>query len=1297
MIPTPMRPGDLIGERFLVEHLAGVGGMGEVYRALDQSSGAAVAIKVLRELNLESSERLAQEARVLGTLSHPHIVKYVAAGVTSSGSPFLAMEWLDGESLTTRLARTGLRLDESVELASHVAEALAVAHAQGIVHRDIKPSNLFLEHGEISQIKVLDFGVAREHGAGRRLTLTGSIVGTPGYMAPEQARANKRVVDARADVFSLGAVLFECLTGRPAFEGEHAIAVLASLLLSDAPRVRSIRPDVPETLDHLVARMLAKDPDERPHDGAAVAAELSAIGPLEGGSTPTHSARAEVLTDSERKLLSIVAALPPSHGKSADAILSRERIATIQDEIAPLGARVEELEGGALLIGLVGRGNAADQAAHAARCALRLRALAPETRIVLVTARDEDAGRLALGSISRRAAELLELNEEPGAVRIDASTQALLDVRFDVSVGPSGVFLRGEREVGSGTRTLLGKPSPYLGRERELRSVRDFLEEGIDEGKPRVALVIGAPGMGKSRLRHELVEQLRRGAIEPAIAIGRGDPIGAGSAFSILGSAIRAIAGIGVNEPLTSREAKLDALISAHLSGDDLSRVRAFIGEMIGVHTNEDRPDIHAARQNATLMAESIRDAWLDFVDAHTRNVPIVCVLEDLNWGDRASIKLIDAVLAAPGERRFVVLALARPEVHELFPKLWADRELLEVRLGELGRKPAERLVRHFVGDSATETEIQDIVDRGAGNAFYLEELIRAVAEGRRGVLPDTVLGMVEARLVALEPEARRVLRAASIFGQTFWWGGVAALIGDAALPTGRVGLLDRLVERELIVRRRESRFAREEEYSFRHALVREGSYAMLTDRDRVRGHALAAEWLISVGEPDATILGDHFERAGESARAAECFVRAAELALAAGDFTAALGFTDRAQATGASTEGDLAAELLAIRADAWHWSHDAVHSYEAAREAISIARAGSKSYGRAIGAAISCALLLRRRDALDVLLPELYRAEPDEDAIPVLSFAFSSAIIALLVTGQRDAAERFLQRMQEVVMPSLGRDASVAGRFDYARGHWHRVAERDPAAALGLDREAAAHFSVSGDRRFLPLLWAYIGLDLILLGAHTEAEQELGRAMRAATVGSFPAVLAGTHRTALLVERGAFAEAIALGQTISEQAAAQGDIILVTNVQYFVLQAYLRSGDFSAARALLARLETTIVDVPGSAIWVPTTRAEIELREGNCERAVELTATAVAASARFGMKHYLAEVALWVTRAETLNAVGQREQARETLSRIRDDLLERAARIRDAAYARSFVENVFIHARVMALWSEWTSEHVGA
>ncbi|MRG95686.1 serine/threonine-protein kinase [Polyangium spumosum] len=1285
-----MRPGDIIGERFRLERLAGVGGMGEVYRAADLKTGDPVAVKLLRESERASEERLAQEARVLETLTHPHIVRYEGHGTAPSGAPWLAMEWLEGESLAARLGRKGLRLEECIHLAARVADALATAHARGVVHRDIKPSNLFLERGEIERVKVLDFGVARDRRRGR-MTLTGTIVGTPGYMAPEQARADKAGVDARADVFSLGAVLFECLTGQPAFEGEHTFAILASLLLAEAPRVRDLRPDVPEALDDLVARMLSKDVGGRPADAGAVARALAALGPVEGNATEAQPTSAEVITDSERQLLSIVAALPPSRPDGEELptrFLSRERIAAIEQEIAPLGARVEEIEGGALLIGLVGRGNPTDQAARAARAALRLRALAPEARIVLVTGREETSQGFALGSISKRAAALLDLGEEAGAVRIDASTQALLDVRFDVSAGADGIFLRGEREIGSGTRTLLGKPSPYLGRERELRSVRDFLEEGLDEGKPRVAVVLGMPGMGKSRLRHELVEQLRRGAVEPAVAIGRGDPIGAGSAFSILGSALRTMAQIGIGEPLASRRHKLEALVATYVTGDDHARVTTFLGEMIGAPAEGERPDLRAARQNAALMADRIREAWLDFVEALVVVRPLVVALEDLHWGDRASIKLVDAALALQGDRRFAVLALARPELHDLFPKIWAEREMLEVRLGELGRRAAERLVRHFLGEITSEEEIQRLVDRAAGNAFYLEELIRAVAEGRGSDLPETVLGMVEARLLSLEPEARRVLRAASVFGQSFWWGGVAALIGEASLPNGRVGLLDRLCEREFIVRRRESRFLGEEEYAFRHALVREGSYAMLTERDRRRGHTLAAEWLLASGETDPTILADHFESSGDKERSAEFFAAAAELALSAGDFSAAVSFTDRG--IDASGREDVVAQLRAIRAEAWNWTSSSARAYEAAMEALACARPGSKEHGRALGAAVGSALLLRKREALASLMAELYRIEPVEDAIPALSFAYSSAVISQLVMGERAMAERFLARMEQVVGPFLARDPSVAGRFGYARGYWHRYAEGDPFAALGVEREAIANFTVSGDRRFLPLLRAHVGLDLVLLGAYEEAEREFDLALAVATEGSVAALLAGCFRAALLVERGALEEAITLGTSIAEQAAADSDGVISVSVQYFVLEAHLRRGDLDAAARLLAAVAPLVELLPLGRIWALAGRAVLELAEGRPESAVSLSNLALAQTAEVGMRHTSAHARIVLTRAEALRAAGRAEEARAAIDEARRDLLARAARIADPAYARSFVEAVPMHTRILDLWRAW-------
>src|SRR5690349_19464855 len=221
-----MLPGDVVDNRFELDRIAGAGAMGTVYRAKDRATGEAVAVKVLHS---GPTERFIREVRVLAALRHPGIVRYIADGQTAAGELWLAMEWLDGENLAERLARAGLTAQESVELARRVAEALGAAHERHVVHRDVKPSNLFLPGGELDRVKVLDFGVARITD-GVTSTRTGVIVGTPAYMAPEQVRGDKEIT-ARADVFAVGSVLFECLTGRPPFAGETLMAVLAKIAM----------------------------------------------------------------------------------------------------------------------------------------------------------------------------------------------------------------------------------------------------------------------------------------------------------------------------------------------------------------------------------------------------------------------------------------------------------------------------------------------------------------------------------------------------------------------------------------------------------------------------------------------------------------------------------------------------------------------------------------------------------------------------------------------------------------------------------------------------------------------------------------------------------------------------------------------------------------------------------------------------------------------------------------------------------------------------------------------------------
>jgi serine/threonine protein kinase len=237
MAALRLAPGSLLGDRFVLEQLAGSGGMGEVYRARDVRTQETVAVKVLHRSDPAHATRFLREARVLAQLKHPSIVRYVAHG--DSPSLYLVMEWLEGEDLGHRLSRQPLDVKETVLVARRVADALGAAHAHGVVHRDIKPSNIFLLQRRIEQVRLLDFGIAFLAQGTRAVTVSGQVLGTLGYMAPEQASEGRKVT-AAADVFSLGCLVFECLTGRAAFPGERLMEVLAKILFAETPRVSDL-------------------------------------------------------------------------------------------------------------------------------------------------------------------------------------------------------------------------------------------------------------------------------------------------------------------------------------------------------------------------------------------------------------------------------------------------------------------------------------------------------------------------------------------------------------------------------------------------------------------------------------------------------------------------------------------------------------------------------------------------------------------------------------------------------------------------------------------------------------------------------------------------------------------------------------------------------------------------------------------------------------------------------------------------------------------------------------------------
>jgi predicted Ser/Thr protein kinase len=265
---------DTFARRFDLQGEVGRGGMGSVHRAVDRSSGRPVAIKVLHTPGVES--RFTLEAEMLERLDHSAIVSYMGHGVTGSGEAYLAMAWIEGESLAERLDRGALSIEDTLEIGSRVAGALAHAHGHDIVHRDVKPSNVMLVDGDPRKATLIDFGVAKDTATTHGLTETGQLIGTPGYMAPEQALGHANI-DARTDLFALGAMLYQCLSGRPPFDGRQTMEVLAQLLMREPLALRDLRPEVPPRLAALVVALLEKEPARRTADATKIEVELRTI------------------------------------------------------------------------------------------------------------------------------------------------------------------------------------------------------------------------------------------------------------------------------------------------------------------------------------------------------------------------------------------------------------------------------------------------------------------------------------------------------------------------------------------------------------------------------------------------------------------------------------------------------------------------------------------------------------------------------------------------------------------------------------------------------------------------------------------------------------------------------------------------------------------------------------------------------------------------------------------------------------------------------------------------------------
>src|SRR4029079_380439 len=264
--------GEVVADKYRIERLLGAGGMSEVYAAVNIRTDRHVALKWILPALAASPEvlkRFRREALAAGRINHPNVVTIFDV-VEHQGSACLVMELLSGETLADRMKRTGpMAFVEAVAIMLPAMRGVAAAHFHGVIHRDLKPDNIFLcmdADGSIRDCKVLDFGVSKltvaDAATTGDITLSGNVVGTPEYMAPEQVRAGKHA-DHRIDIYSLGVVFYEMLAGRPPFVGEHFSGLMLDIMQRDPPQLSSLRTDVPRRLAGVIHRALARDLDKR--------------------------------------------------------------------------------------------------------------------------------------------------------------------------------------------------------------------------------------------------------------------------------------------------------------------------------------------------------------------------------------------------------------------------------------------------------------------------------------------------------------------------------------------------------------------------------------------------------------------------------------------------------------------------------------------------------------------------------------------------------------------------------------------------------------------------------------------------------------------------------------------------------------------------------------------------------------------------------------------------------------------------------------------------------------------------
>ncbi|HEX6903877.1 MAG TPA: protein kinase [Thermoanaerobaculia bacterium] len=917
----------------------GSGGMGMVWRAWDERLERWVALKQIRaDVTLRHGrERLWREARAAARLNHPSIV-HVYDIVEGTDGDWIVMELVEGRTVRDVLREEiALSPARAVKLCHEITEGLAEAHAQGILHRDLKASNVIVTAS--GRAKILDFGLAkaipREGGPENQdLTISSPdvVLGTCYAMSPEQVLG--RDLDARSDLFSLGSLLYEMLTGEAPFKAETAVLSIARVLDHRQPPLQQTHPEIPAAVCELVDWLLQKRPQDRPQSAAEVLTILEAAAgssalwtsPARRPAPPLRVDEPTAATLAERPRRPTERPAPPddsqrqSGGERRTVTIVCCALVQLDRPSGEADARaIEALSEAAITFENLGREICEKLAGSVGAVLNRTlwlcfgypRAHEDDAERAVRAARELRARFAALPvSAAHRLAVRTGVHSGPAVVvtRSSVSQTLLPGDNFDIALAIQSQMPAGVIGVSAASRRLLGRKfatqplpavhlkdldttvdvyelggaldhgsqenelaPPLVNREAEMQILLDRFQLACS-GSGQAVLIAGEAGIGKSRLVRALFERLADEA--PAWLTAHGSTYAQNTPLSpIVHLLTREILAAGDGAEISSEEKlrRLERVLDEH--GLPRPDYVPLLAALLSFPTGESYPSLvlsPEARRQRTLAAV------LALLGAMAERHPLVLVVEDLHWIDPSTLELLDLLLGEIAALPLLLVATFRPEL----TAPWRHQtSVTQLSLGGLNETHTAQLIERVAQGKRLPAEVhREIVARTDGIPLFVEELTKAVLETgtpprEPSGIPFTLDSSLLARLDRLG-DAKTVAQLAAVIGRTFPLEQLEALswIKGAALQAA----LGRLLQAEILYRRGSAQGMR---YTFRHALIQDAAYLSLLESDRQQLHRrlalLLQEEFPAVAEAEPELMAHHCERGGLIAEAVEHLRRA--------------------------------------------------------------------------------------------------------------------------------------------------------------------------------------------------------------------------------------------------------------------------------------------------------------------------------------------------------------------------------------------------------------------------------------